>query len=213
MGVSVIIPAYNEEKYIGGVLSVLKEPPFITQILVVSDGSTDNTAKEAAAWGIEVLELEENIGKGGAMYAGLKEAREDVVLFLDADLIGLNSSHLTDLVLPILEDQADMTVGIFESGRLATDMAQFLAPFLSGQRCLRKEWLLQIEEISNTGFGVETALNHLAEQNNLRVMQVVMPGMSHVMKEEKLGLMRGLAYRLKMYWEIAKNVHTGGWGS
>lgn len=210
MCVSVIIPAYNEEKYLSGVISPLKEIELISQIIVVSDGSTDDTVIIARSWGVHVIALENNMGKGGAMAIGLSEAREDIVLFLDADLIGLTTKHILDLITPICNDEADMTIGVFDNGRLATDVAQVIAPFLSGQRCLRKKWLEHIPNLEEAGFGVETALTIFAYQHNLRVTEVTMSDMSHIMKEEKLGFIRGFAYRMKMYWEIAKNVRIGG---
>jgi len=210
MSVTAIIPAYNEEKYIGGVLAPLLEIKQVSQIIVVSDGSTDNTAPEARKWGVDVIELPENTGKGGAMSVGFKAAREEAILFLDADLIGLTRSHVLDLINPVLNDEVDMTIGIFENGRLSTDMAQVIAPFLSGQRCIKKESLCEFTGWEDAGFGVETALTLFAQEHNLRIRQVTLPAMSHVMKEEKLGLVRGFAYRMKMYWEIARKVRKGG---
>lgn len=204
MSVTTIIPAYNEGRYINRVLAPLKEVPIISQIIVVSDGSTDNTVGEALKWDVEVVDLPVNIGKGGAMAAGFKAAREEIILFLDADLIGLTAQHITDLVMPVLRNEADMSVGIFENGRLTTDMAQVITPFLSGQRCISKKCLSRFDDWEDAGFAVEAALTRFAQQNNLRVAHVNLSGMSHVMKEEKLGLVRGFAYRMKMYWEIAR---------
>ncbi|MCR4440932.1 MAG: glycosyltransferase family 2 protein [Peptococcaceae bacterium] len=209
MCVTVIIPAYNEERYIGGVLAPLCEVEEITQIIVVSDGSTDNTTGEARKKQAEVIELQVNVGKGGAMAAGLKKAKEEVILFMDADLIGLTRQHVIDMIKPVLEDQADMTLGLFEQGRLTTDMAQVIAPFLSGQRCIRKKWLDRFRGWEDAGFGVEAALTLFAQENRLRIKNVYLPALSHVMKEEKLGLLKGFAYRLKMYWEIARKVRSG----
>ncbi|MBZ4655127.1 MAG: glycosyl transferase [Peptococcaceae bacterium] len=210
MLVTVVIPAFNEENYLGGVLEPLKSIPEITQIIVVSDGSTDGTVQVARNWGVEVIDLPQNLGKGGAMSMGVKTAREDIILFLDADLIGLKVEHVQSLIYPVLNNEADMTVGVFGGGRLATDVAQLIAPFLSGQRCIKKYWLEQIANLESMRFGVETAITQFAYENNLRIMEVELPAMSHVMKEEKLGFVKGFAYRLKMYWEIAKNVRLGG---
>ncbi|MDD2211437.1 MAG: glycosyltransferase family 2 protein [Clostridia bacterium] len=210
MSVTAIIPAYNEEKYISNVLQALQKVEEITQIIVVSDGSTDNTVQEALSCGVQVINLPENIGKGGALTIGLKYTLEDIVLFLDADLIGLTEEHIFNLIRPVMNGQAEMTVGIFEKGRLATDMAQAISPYLSGQRCIKKRWLEQIDNLAISGFGVEKVVTNYAQQKKLRTIYVHLPKMSHVMKEEKLGLVRGFLYRMKMYWEIAKNVRLGG---
>ncbi|MGI6587779.1 MAG: glycosyltransferase family 2 protein [Peptococcia bacterium] len=210
MSVTTIIPAYNEGKYISNVLKSLQNVEEITQIIVVSDGSTDNTVQEALNWGAQVIALQENIGKGGALNIGLQYSLEDIVLFLDADLLGLTEQHILDLISPVINGQAEMTVGIFENGRLVTDMAQVLSPYLSGQRCIKKRCLEQIEDLAISGFGAETVLTHYAQQKKLQTVYVQLPKMSHVMKEEKLGLVKGFAYRMKMYWEIAKKVRMGG---
>ena len=199
-----IIPAYNEEKNIGHVLSVLKDVALINKVIVVSDGSTDDTVNVAKSYGVEIIELMENRGKGGAIKAGLDNFQADVVLFLDADLLGLTEKHVLNLVEPVINDEADMTIGIFEKGRIATDLAQKMAPYLSGQRALKFSLLEKISDLDVARFGVELALNRFMESSNIRVKEVLLYDMSHVMKEEKMGVWKGMAARMKMYWEIIK---------
>ena len=199
-----IIPAYNEEKNIGHVLSVLKDVDLIKKVIVVSDGSTDDTVNVARSYGVEIIELKENRGKGGALKAGLDNFQADVVLFMDADLLGLTEKHVLNLVEPVINDEADMTIGIFEKGRIATDLAQKMAPYLSGQRALKFSLLEKISDLDVARFGVELALNRFMESSNIRVKEVLLYDMSHVMKEEKMGVWKGMAARMKMYWEIIK---------
>lgn len=199
-----IIPAYNEEKNIGEVLGILKRVDLIKRIIVVSDGSTDNTVNVAKSYGVEIIELMENRGKGGALKAGLDNVKADVVLFLDADLLGLTEKHVHNLVEPVINDEADMTIGIFEKGRIATDLAQKMAPYLSGQRAIKFSLLERISDLDVARFGVEVALNRFMESANIRVKEVLLYDMSHVMKEEKMGVLKGMAARMKMYWEIIK---------
>lgn len=204
MDVMAIIPAYNEEKTIGDVLAVLKEVSLVKKIIVVSDGSTDHTVQVARSYDVEVVELEENRGKGGALKAGLESVKADVVLFLDADLLGLTPEHVYNLLQPVISNEADMTIGIFEKGRIATDLAQKMAPYLSGQRALKFFLLEQISDLDVARFGVEVALNRFMESSKISVKEVILRDMSHVMKEEKFGVWKGMAARMKMYWEIIK---------
>jgi glycosyltransferase involved in cell wall biosynthesis len=208
--VTAIIAAYNEEKTIGPILDVLRNSPYVEQVVVVSDGSTDRTVEVARNKGAEVVELSSNIGKGGALYRGLEYIRTDVVLLLDADLVGLQEFHVKDLVEPVLKEEADITIGVFEKGRLATDFAQKIAPFLSGQRAIRADLLQNISDMEVSRFGVEVAINRYIRRNGVRVKLVNLPGLTHVMKEEKFGLVKGFKERMKMYWEILKNVYQGG---
>lgn len=205
MDIAAIIPAYNEAKTIGKVLAVLKSCRMVNQIIVVSDGSDDDTVKMALEYeGVDVIELLENRGKGGAVKAGLDHTAAGIILFLDADLIGLTKEHVEVLLRPVIEKKAPMAMGIFEKGRVATDIAQKMAPFLSGQRALRRELLESISDLDLSRFGVEVALHRFVEEKKIPVTVVQLPDLSHVMKEEKLGFWRGLAARGKMYWEIIK---------
>jgi len=199
-----VIPAYNEEKTIGPVVSTIVRVPLVDEVVVVSDGSRDGTACVASRAGARVLELSTNHGKGGAMKAGVENAKADVVLFLDADLVGLTESHVIDLLTPVIEGEADMTLGLFKSGRSATDLAQTLAPYLSGQRAVRADVLRRVAEIDVARFGVELALTRFAGDNHLRVREVPLRGMTHLMKEEKLGFSRGFLARMRMYWDIVR---------
>lgn len=207
--VTAIIAAYNEEKTIGPIIDVLKEVPLIEQIVVVSDGSTDRTVEIARNKGVEVVELLHNIGKGGALYRGLEYIRTEVVLLLDADLVGLQKEHVEALIQPVLANEADVTIGVFEEGRFATDFAQKIAPFLSGQRAIKANILQNIPDMEVSRYGVEVAINRYVRKNGVRVKLTKLTGLTHVMKEEKLGLVKGLKERVKMYWEIIKNTYRG----
>jgi polyisoprenyl-phosphate glycosyltransferase len=207
MAVAAIVPAYNEEKTIGNVLIALQESAFVDRIIVVSDGSDDLTVNVVMQFeNVEVIELLENRGKGGAVKAGLERCEADIILILDADLIGLTNQHIEDLLKPVLEGKASMSVGLFEKGRVATDIAQKMAPFLSGQRALKRDLLENISDLDLSRFGIEVALHQYAEENKIAVEAVQLPDLSHVMKEEKLGISKGLVARGKMYWEIIRYV-------
>ena len=202
MKIAVIIPAFNEEKTIGAVVRTAMAMPEIDEVIIVSDGSTDRTAQVARGAGAQVIELKENLGKGGAVKKGIDSSDADTFLLLDADLLGLNRDHIMTLLEPLLQDEADMTIGLFQSGRFLTDIAQELAPNLSGQRAVKRMVIEPISGIDMTRFGVEVALTCYVQENGLRVKKINLPGVSHVMKEEKLGLLIGFASRMRMYRDI-----------
>ncbi len=106
-----IIPAYNEERYIGSM--VLKVAQYVDHVIVVNDGSIDHTAQLAEAAGAVVIDCPHNQGKGVAMNLGFKVARQmnpDAVITIDADF-----QHMPDELLqvanPILQGEADIVIG------------------------------------------------------------------------------------------------------
>ena len=207
MKVAAVIPAHNEERRIVRVIETLKSAKGIDEIIVVSDGSTDKTYETAAGIdGIKAVKLARNLGKGGAMSAGAKHTNAEILLFMDADLIGLTPSHAEDLLRPILEEQADMSIGVFRGGRMRTDWAQMLTPFISGQRAIRKELFLSVPNAEQTRYGIEIAISRHVRSSGLNTVLVPLAGVTHPMKEEKLGYLMGTISRAKMYWEIVKMV-------
>lgn len=206
MLVSAIVPAYNEEKTVSDVLRVLKNVKDINEIILVNDGSRDGTASAARECGVEVIEHSENKGKGAAIKSGLLSARGEVILFLDADLIGLKEKHIESLLAPVLRNEAEMTVGVFSGGRLSTDLAQKISPYLSGQRAVRKSVFDKMNYLESTGYGLEIALTLHAEKEHIKVKEVELENLTHVMKEEKLGFVRGVGHRAIMYWQIYKGM-------
>jgi glycosyltransferase involved in cell wall biosynthesis len=207
---AVVIPAFNEETRIGGVLRAVAAAPGPAEIVVVSDGSRDGTAGVARQFSAaRVLELPENRGKGAAMRFGALATDAELILFLDADLIGLRPEHITDLLQPVLAGEAEMTVGVFRGGRLATDISHFLVSYISGQRALARDLFHSIPGLTHSRSGVETAITKYVKARGHRVRNVAMYGVTHPMKEEKLGMLPGVKARLKMYWEIGRSLTNG----
>jgi glycosyltransferase involved in cell wall biosynthesis len=205
--VAVIVPALNEAARIGSVLDALTRVSQIDEIIVVSDGSTDDTADVARRFpGVKVIELPENLGKGGAMFEGVRHTEADILTFLDADLIGLKSEQVSALIEPVLARGIDMSIGIFRRGRYLTDLSQRLVPYVSGQRALRRTVFLTVPEVKSARMGVEIALTTHAKVNRYRVARIYLDGVTHPTKEEKLGFVRGFGGRMNMYWEIVRYV-------
>jgi len=204
MHIAVVIPAFNEEERLPGVLGAVTLCPLVRQVIVVDDGSEDGTAKVAQKFGVKVIRLERNLGKAGAVWIGLQEVDEPIVVLLDADLKGLKSSHIEALASPVANDGVDMTLGIFRGGRFWTDLSHLIAPWVSGQRAMPIKRVRELPDFSDLGYGLEAALNKFAREHGWIVRTVVLYGVSHVMKEEKLGFLKAIRARTEMYWEVGK---------
>ncbi len=109
MKISVVIPAYNEEKAIGQVVRGVPENS-VHEIIVVDNGSTDDTAHQAALAGARVVR-ETRSGYGSACLAGAKAAGDaDIIVFLDGDRSD-NPAQLKEIADPVINDQADLVIG------------------------------------------------------------------------------------------------------
>ncbi len=184
--ISAIIPAYNEAERIGCTVRAVSTIDGIDEIVVVVDGSTDETAKLADEAGAVVICKRENAGKGAALTTGVQSATGDILLLLDADL-GETAEQAGRLLKPIVSGAADMAIASFpvipgkgggmglvvkfaRAGiRRAT--GQTMADPLSGQRALRREVWEKIGGFE-PGFGAEVALTIDAVRAGFRVLEV-----------------------------------------
>lgn len=118
---SVVVPAFNEADSIDEVLSrlciTLDSSPEVVgpswEIVVVSDGSTDNTVEKAKAFGdsrIVVLELPTNSGKGAALQVGFQESSGEIVVFFDGDL-DIDAAGIVGLISILQSGPFDVVVG------------------------------------------------------------------------------------------------------
>lgn len=203
MQIAAIVPAYNEEKTIYDLVRVLKSSGLFSEVIVVSDGSSDRTGELARSAGAQVITLSDNLGKGGAMSVGVSATKASVVLFFDADLSGVKREHLLQLTEPLLKDEADMVVGIRpelqEVYKLGSDL-----PVLSGQRAMKREIFEQVPVKLRKGYQIEEALNYYCKTNNQQVKLIVLAGLEHLQKIPKSDLVRGTLSYLKMIFQIAK---------
>jgi glucosyl-3-phosphoglycerate synthase len=95
--VSVVIPARDEGRTVGPIVAAITALDDVAEVIVVDDGSTDETATLAAAAGAHVIPATDGPGKGAAMWTGVAGADGDIVVFCDADLVDFDPSLVTAL--------------------------------------------------------------------------------------------------------------------
>jgi glycosyltransferase involved in cell wall biosynthesis len=201
--VGILIPAFNEESTVADVVKVALEAG-LGEVLVVADGCSDATAQVAKAAGARVLEYQPNRGKGGAVAAGVASMSQETLVLLDADLINLTPQHVLAMLEPLHKNEADTTVGLFSGGGGITDFGNRATPQWSGQRAIPRALLARVPALADRNYAIELAITDQIQLEGLRCKFVNLEGVSQRLKEQKLGLVRGLLRRLKMYWQIFK---------
>jgi glycosyltransferase involved in cell wall biosynthesis len=187
IGVLAGIPAYNEARYVGSI--VLQARQYVDEVIVVDDGSTDNTARVAELAGATVIRHDENTGKGAAIQSILAEAKTrnpGTLVLLDADsqhdpneipaLIKAISKGF-DLVIGSREAQKERTrtyrrIGqkvLSHSIRLASKTN--ISDSQSGFRALSPKAINELG-LKEKGFAIESEMIARATDKNLRITEV-----------------------------------------
>jgi glycosyltransferase involved in cell wall biosynthesis len=184
--VSAVIPAFNERERIADTVSALRRISLIDEIIVVDDGSSDDTAARADNAGADTVIRQRNGGKGAALTSGVAIASGEIILLIDADL-GDSAFEAAKLLAPVRSGTADMTIATFpvipgKGGgvglvvRLSRWGIQRLtgravAAPLSGQRAITRKLLDEVGGFAE-GWGVEVALTVNALWREFTVMEI-----------------------------------------
>lgn len=212
--VSAVVPAFNEEKTISQVLGVLLKSPLIDQIIVVDDGSTDETTSlvKKNFPQVDLISHRKNKGKADALISGVKKARNSVLFFCDADLSGLRQNHIEQLARPVIGGKIRMMVGASEdmgilkknnfyqnilrwqkkkSSGIYLAMDQF-ARGLGGQKVLLKKDFLKVPNLKGSNYRLEHEIIFFFKKKNWSFDFCTLKGVTHFHKWEKWGF-RGVA--------------------
>lgn len=204
--ISVIIPAYNEGNRIGSVLSVVKDSKYNLETIVVNDSSTDNTSEVVEKFKeVKLINLEKNQGKQMATNTGVGESLGEILVFLDADLIGLTGEHIDLLIEPILTRSADLTISYRKKAKfvykLGTD------PCLCGERSMRKsDYLAIIKNEEINGFEFEVVCNRYFLDNGKNIKIVELNNLKSTGKGNKFGFYEGMKRDYRMMVSILDKI-------
>lgn len=187
---SVIIPAYNEEKTIGNLCDEIKNViECDVEIIVIDDGSEDNTARKAMEKGAKVIRHTTNQGKGVSIRDGIASARFETVLFLDGD--GQDDPKDIPKLLLTINNGADFVIGsrwlgvlregaISKSNFFVTEMITKIINILfnsnitdsqAGLRCVKKSKLKKFN-LRAEGYDIETEMLIKAIKHKLKIVEV-----------------------------------------
>lgn len=187
--VSVIIPVLNESETVASVVAFAKRSPLVGEVIVIDDGSIDDTPELAQAAGARVM-TSTMLGKGASMEDGLNVARFEYLLYLDGDLSGLIPDLVERMIRPLLSGEADFVKARFtrSAGRVTTltarpllktyfpEIATFVQP-LSGVMAARKP-LLETLRFEND-YGVDVGLLIDAAMRRARIAEVDIGHIDH----------------------------------
>lgn len=237
--VSIVVPAFEEQERLGGsirkILSYLIETGVNGELIVVDDGSTDETARIAESACSEfpnvdskVIRYEENRGKGFAVKTGLLAASADTALFSDADL-STPIEEMSKLIEPVLNGKYEVTFGSRALDRSLIGTRQpwrreqggrvmnLIIKSMSGLRFLDTQCgfkafnmlkfrpLLDLMTIDRFGFDVEFLF--VAKHNGLRLAEI--PVKWNDVEGSKVSVLRDTRRMFTELYQIRRNAKAG----
>jgi glycosyltransferase involved in cell wall biosynthesis len=200
--VAAVVCAYNEEKQIRAVLSVLTTYPGFSEVIVVDDGSSDQTYKVAATFPIRLVRHEFNLGKGAAMMSAVIASSATVIFFCDADISGLNHKTISEVLGPVLAGHKDMKIAQRASSWYSISFILAMTPKLGGVRAVTRRLWETVPTRFKRRFMIEAALNHFAQRHGCGFEYAVVEELSQIIKEKKYGWAKGFVARIKMCADV-----------
>lgn len=201
--VSVVIAAFNEAATVGRIVAVACEHRDVAEVIVVDDGSTDDTAEIAKAAGARVVRFDHNSGKAAALDEGVAAAQHDIILFLDADVTGHTTRTLSRIIQPVMDGRFEMYVGIRARRTIWLNWLLHIFPIIGGERALTRRLWEAVPRTYKNGFQIEIALNYTSKQFEKGMGFELIEGTTHQVKEKKYGILQGLLGRVQMMTDVA----------
>lgn len=195
-----VIPARNEAGTIAEVVRAVASVPFVREVIVVDDGSSDGTGDIARLAGAKVIRREPGGSKAHAMRAGVSATDAESILFVDGDVIGLRPEHIVDFCRPYLEGRAALALGTFDYGFWNPLVLRM--PPTSGERILPRWVFESVTDDKLDGYTIEVMINEVICECRLPWSASVMRGVTHRTKRDKFGRAEGYRRTWRMFWQL-----------
>ena len=208
ISISCLIPIYNEEGRLKQVLDKVNKVKQFQEVICINDGSTDNSLQivKNRFPNFRIVNLKTNLGKTEAIRQGLKKAKSDLVMLVDADLRGIKISEIEkSLALVKKNSKIDMLVLKRINSILFTKIFRGDILF-TGERILRKKDLQKILKEPIINFQLEEAINNYMLVNNKCVYWTPFSALS-TYKIQKRGFFCGLFHELIFLTEVFKYIN------
>ncbi|MCK5822646.1 MAG: glycosyltransferase family 2 protein [Bacteroidales bacterium] len=204
--ISAIICVYNEEKTIKDVVLSVSKTSIVNEIIVVNDGSTDNTEKiiKELKQNIDITDIhfEKNKGKGYTMAVGVENATNEIIAFIDADQTVIISGYIDQMINPLLKKESDMVLGYTTVNILSKDVNPL--KILTGERALYKKDIYPIlDKMKESRFGIEILLYFYFISNGKTIKLIRLVGLKHKDKYKKVSFTKATTNYINEGWEIA----------
>ena len=132
------------------------------------------------------------------MSCGVRLAKYDTILFLDADVLGVTHEMITQIVNPVLNGKYEMYVGMCARKIFWLNYALHFLPIIGGERAVSRELWTAVPEIYKHRFQIEIALNYFAKKTAKGMGFGLIRGITHIVKEQMYGLLLVLWLRSRM---------------
>ena len=202
--ISCIIAAYNEGPRIGDVLLAVVNHELIYEVIVIDDGSEDDTVEVVQSFTQVRLISQKNQGKSAAIAHGVEVSSGDFLLFIDADLCGLTRENVLELIYPVLHGEANAAISLrnYPLWRMIG-----IDP-LGGERLLPRALITDALGylVKLHSFGLEVFINSLLITHKVPIAIVSWKNVESPFKSSKYGFWAGLKKDYRMIGDIFSTI-------